>query len=147
MNDTSKLRWSDIWLLVSIYLASLKNQHQLKNIIGAADAINHAIINFEELSSGLMRLSNHSLIQVSNNSWNCVCTNKAIEIIEPIAKKNSLSFHIWKEVEKVLDVKPWLPNEPLPHPENSLLYPGFTKKIYNKEVSAYLQKIHLVKGA
>jgi len=143
MNDTYKLRWSDIWLLISIYLASLKNEHQLKNIIGAADAINHAIINFEEFSSGLMRLSKHGLINVDSNLWHCGCTDKAIQIIEPIAKKNSLSFYLLKEVEKVLHVEPWVPKESLPHPENSLLYPGFTKEIYNKEVSAYVQRIHL----
>ena len=144
MNDKHKLRWSDIWLLISIYLASLKNEHQLKNIIGAADAINHAVINFEELSSGLVRLSEHGLITVNSNLWNCACTNQAIQIIEPIAKKNSLSFSLWKEAEKVLDVEPWVPKESLPHPENSLLYPGFTKEIYNKEVSAYLKRIHLI---
>lgn len=139
MNKHPKMRWSDIWVLVSAYYASLSGGNSISKIIGAADAINHAIINYEELSSALVRLSDHGLITVNANPWRIMCTEKGNEIVRLIAEKNSLALKVWENVEAYLNVEPWTPPEPIPHPENNLEFPGFTKDIYNSAVAEYLE--------
>jgi hypothetical protein len=139
MNAPHELRWSDIWFLVSLYFCSLREQGCLRDVIAAADAINHSVMNFEEISSALVRLEEHGLISVHANPWRASCTPKGNAIVEPIAKQNSLARRVWQEVEKKLNVQPWVPKEPLPHPANSLRYPGFTNEDHEKEVAAYLK--------
>jgi len=145
MNSVTKLRWSDVWLLVALYFCSLRNQSRLSDAIAAADAMNHAVINFEELSSALVRLEQHGLITVEPGSWITKCTDLAIDLVSPIAAQNSLALRVWQETEKKLGVSPWIPREPLPHPENSLRYPSFTNEDYEKEVAEYLKDMRVKK--
>lgn len=139
MNTEYTLRWSDVWLLVALYFCGFRNQERLKNAIAAADAMNHAVINFEELSSALVRLEQHGLISVDPDDWRVKCTDAAHDLVSPIAAQNSLALRVWQETEKKLGVSPWIPKEPLPHPDNRLRYPGFTQEIYQKEVAEYLE--------
>jgi len=67
-----------------------------------------------------------------------ICTDKTVELVAPVAMKNSLGYRVWKQVEMELGVRPWIPGEPLPHPENNLLYEDFSQENYRKEVDAYL---------
>ena len=136
------LRWSDIWFLVSLYYCSLRGQSKLRDVIAAADAINHAVMNFEELSSALVRLEEHGLIEVEGNPWRVKCTQKGHDCVEPAARENSLAFRVRKAVEQTLHVHGWIPKEPIPHPEHSLHYKGFTKDDYDKEVAEYLEAMH-----
>jgi hypothetical protein len=139
MDTLHQLRWSDVWLLVSLYYCSLNNEVRLRDAIAGADAINHAVMNFEELSSALVRLEAHDLIKVGTDPWRATCTQKGRETVDPVATQNSSPFRVWHGVENLLGVQPWKPGEPLPHPENSLPYPGFTRENYEKEVAAYLK--------
>ena len=139
MKIKPKIRWSDVWVLVSAYYSSITGMNSIKNIIGAADAINHAIINYEELSSALVRLSEHGLITVNTATWQIECTEKGNNLVKLATENNSLALKVWEEVEKNLNVEPWIPPEPIPHPENNLVYSGFTKEIYASEVNQYLE--------
>jgi len=134
----NKLRWSDIWLLVAAYIAMKNGCDRIKDIIGVADMMNHAVANLEELSSAMVRLEESGYVRIGKNPWRMICTDKAVELVEPIARKNSRGYRIWKQVEKKLGVRPWIPGEPLPHPENNLLYEDFFPAKYRKEVNAYL---------
>lgn len=49
--------WSDAWLLQSIVLASGNRPATLAQVIGAADAVNHALLTDDELHGGLVRLT------------------------------------------------------------------------------------------
>lgn len=137
-----KLRWSDIWILVSAYIALKKECFFIKDIIGIADTINHAIANYEELSSAMVRLEEHGYIKVKKNPWQIVCTDICTNLVEPVAMKNSLGYRIWKQVEIELNVPSWVPGEPLPHPENNLVYSGFSEEEYKNEINAYLSSIN-----
>jgi hypothetical protein len=141
MNNTNPLRWSDIWFLVSLYIYSQRQQEQFKNIIATADMLNHAIMNYEEFSSALVRLTEHNLIKIETAPWKARCTKNGIEVVEPVAKQNSVGFRIWREIENNLEVPHWNPKEPLPNPENSLRYPSFTEEDYKKIISEYLQNM------
>jgi len=133
------LRWTDIWLLVAAYLSLKKGECRLRNIIAVADTINHAVVNYEELSSAMVRLEECGYVQIGRNPWTMICTDKGIRLVEPIAKKNSLAFRVWKEVEKILNVPSWDPSESLPHPENNMYFNGFSEDEYRKEVVSYIE--------
>ena len=137
METTSRLRWSDIWVLVSIYFNKKNNASDILDIIRSADAINHAIVTFEELSSALVRLNNANLITSKPNTLIFSCTEKANEIINPISLNNSLLLKIWDEIEYVLNVEPWNPKSPMPEPENNLVHTGLNRKIYDEELKKY----------
>src|SRR5690348_3409317 len=49
--------WSDAWLLQAIVLASGAGPATLAQVIGAADAVNHALLTSDELHGGLLRLT------------------------------------------------------------------------------------------
>ncbi len=141
MNDDKKLRWSDVWLLQAVYYASQREQSLLPDVIAAADYINHAVINYEELSSGLVRLTHNNLILVDINLWKISCTEKAESMIAPLAKQIRSAYDLRKEIERTIGAIPWMPRDPLPHPANDLQYPSFSKEVYNTAVSAYLKNI------
>lgn len=132
------IRWSDVWFLVSLYYCSLRGKNRLRDVIGMADAINHSVMNFEEISSALVRLEKHRLISVDIMSWSVKCTAQGRRLVETLAKTNSLALRVWQALEKKLNVQPWVPGEPLPHPENNFRYPHFTNEVYVNEVAAYL---------
>ncbi|WP_339727907.1 hypothetical protein [uncultured Gimesia sp.] len=59
--------WRDGWILMSIYAANQKTDGALSDIIGAADAINHAIPTELELSKTLTKLAQHGVITCKEN--------------------------------------------------------------------------------
>lgn len=144
--NVKPLRWSDVWLLVSAYLSFKKGDSSLRSIIAVADTINHAVANYEELSSAMVRLEESGYVYVERNPWRMICTDKGVGLVEPVANKNSVAFRIWKELEKRLGVPAWDPAEPLPHPENNLYFDGFSKSEYENEVESYLAMIHSSKS-
>lgn len=141
MNEKPELRWSDIWVLVSMYFSAQDKASEIQNIIRSADAINHAIITFEELSSALVRLTDNNLIEKEPNSLKFLCTPKSINIFKPITQKNSLMLKVWDAVEKVLNVEPWNPKDPIPNSSNDLIYPKFSMQKYTLELNKYLSDI------
>lgn len=54
---------SDAWILAAIFLATgNRSKTSLVDIIGYGDAINHAILTYEELAGGLVRLASAGMI-------------------------------------------------------------------------------------
>ena len=139
MSDTIQLRWSDAWLLLAIYYAKFRAQSSLSTIIAAADYINHAVINFEELASGLFRLEQARFITVASDLSSFTCLAKSLSLIEPIVQRISTAYEVRKEIEREINATPWEPRESLPHPANNLKFPGLTKEIYKSAVDEYLK--------
>lgn len=138
------LRWSDIWILVSIYIANTNEETRIRNIIAVADRMNHAIPNVEELESAFVRLKDHQFIRLGKD-WAINCTEKGSKVVEEAQKNNSLAYKVCKEIEKKLRVKPWAPPEPIPHPDNNLHYPGFENELYDDELKEYLNLMNKTK--
>lgn len=141
MNDYKQLRWSDVWLLQAIYYASKNEQSRLADVIAAADYIEHAVINYEELSSGLVRLKQADLIIVDSALWKISCSDRARSMIDALAKRIRSAYDLGKEIENTLGAIPWAPREPIPHPANNLQYPDFNKELYDIAVSEYIKSV------
>jgi hypothetical protein len=139
-------RWTDAWLLLAIIYSSGRKPAILKDIVGAGDAINHAIFNDEEFESGLYRLTQGGWVAESPPGFRP--TEKTDRAFRSIRSKGLGMFDENKELEKVLGAKPWQPDEPMPHPENQFRYPGFSceelakaTKQYSKEAWATIRKL------
>jgi hypothetical protein len=139
MNDSTQLRWSDAWLLAAIYLRSKEKPANLTEILAAADFINHAVPNPEELESGLFRLKEASLVNQEGTHLSFQCTPEALERINLLKFKTTLQLR--KELENSLDVVRWTPGEPLPHPANVHAYPGLTAAVYQEAVEDSLKSM------
>jgi hypothetical protein len=139
MTDSTQLRWSDVWLLAAIYQCSKDKPANLTEILAAADCINHAVLNVEELESGLFRLKEASLINRAETHLSFQCTPEALERINLLKFKTGLQ--LCKELENSLGVVRWIPGEPLPHPANVHTYPGLTAAVYQEAVDNYLKRM------
>lgn len=141
MEHQPKIRWSDAWLLTAIYQSSREAPADLVDVIAAADFVNHAVPNPEELESGLARLREAGLIEPAGGPLHFVCTAEALARIEDIAADATSIYDVWKDLERRLGAVPWTPGEPLPHPDNSRSYPGFNAAVYKEAVEAYLKRM------
>lgn len=141
MNKVIQLRWSDAWLLLAIYYTRDCQRNCLSALIAAADYIDHAIMNYEELVSGIVRLKSTELIAEMPDKSKFSCSEKAMNIIEPIVRRTKSAYEVRKEIEHNINAVPWCPGEPIPHPENSLEYDGLTREIYQSAVDEYLKNI------
>src|SRR5207244_1264916 len=56
MESSIPFTWADAWVLAAVAYAEGDDGASLDHVIAAGDAINHAIVTFPELSSGLARL-------------------------------------------------------------------------------------------
>jgi hypothetical protein len=142
MRETAELRWSDAWLLAAIYQCSKEKPADLVEVLAAADFINHAVLNVEELQSGLFRLENAGLIQRAEaQQLSFQCTPEALAKIKLLLKKSKTALQLWKELENSLAVARWIPGEPLPHPANVHNYPGLPAAVYQDAVDNYLKRM------
>lgn len=142
MKETAELRWSDAWLLAAIYQCSKEKPADLVEMLAAADFINHAVLNMEELQSGLFRLENAGLIQRAEaQPISFQCTPGALAKIKLLSKMSKTALHLWKELENSLAVVRWIPGEPVPHPANVHNYPGLTAAVYQDAVANYLKRM------
>src|SRR3982750_4276137 len=137
----SDLRWSDVWLLTSLWYASRKRPADLVDLLAVADLINHAVPNPEELQSGLVRLREAGLIEQEEGAFRFRCSSKAVGVIEPFASESKTLRQLWKELEARLGATQWTPGEPLPHPANDKEYPGFTTDTYAQAVEQYQRRM------
>lgn len=139
MNEQMRLRWSDAWLLLAIYLSSQRNHPGLRDVIAEADRINHAVLNYEELSSGLERLTRAGLVMVNNVSNDISCSIKGREVVAPLVAREKNMMELRKKLEECLGADAWKPTEPLPHPSNTLRFLPLTKEIYDSTVADYVK--------
>ena len=77
-------RWSDAWLLLAVVWSTRGGQSSasLDEVIGAGDAIDHAIFNFEELDGGIARLGAGNLIVVDGGTFHLSSDGKSLH--EPV---------------------------------------------------------------
>ena len=138
MPPTVTLRWSDAWLLTAIYHSAVSRAAPLTHILAASDLINHATLTLEELQSGLFRLEKAGLISRDGRSLTFRCSPASLERIGRLNPPSKSLFDLWKAIEVSLDAVPWVPGEPVPHPDNFSSYPGLTVSIYSRALTSYL---------
>ena len=147
MSREPQIRWSDAWLLTATYLASRQAPADLADILGAADLLNRAVPNPEELESGLFRLHERGWVTQVGEDLRFQPTAEAVEMIEELSSEKKSAYDIWKALEHRLGAISFTPGELLPHPDNSFSYPGFTPEVYREAVAQYMKRIRSRKRA
>jgi hypothetical protein len=94
-----KWAWSDAWLLTAAYFTE-ENPVSLRGLIGAGDAINHAIFTDNEIDHGLTRLSAAGLARLDGET--IVLTQDGIRLCEEAVKSTPYMFESTKKVESAL---------------------------------------------
>lgn len=69
MVSKAEWTWTDGWLLMALFLAAAERSAPLTQIIGSADAINHAIPTSQELSNSFTKFIQCGLITVAGDLY------------------------------------------------------------------------------
>jgi hypothetical protein len=64
--------WNDGWILMSVYLVHSNTDSTLADVIGAADATNHAIPTPNELSQTFTKLVNAGILTIEQSRYEIV---------------------------------------------------------------------------
>jgi hypothetical protein len=94
-----KWSWSDAWLLTAAYFTQ-DNPVSLRSLIGAGDAINHAIFTDDELDHGLTRLEAAGLARLEGEAIRL--TDEAMRLCEEAVKSTPYMLESVTRVEAAL---------------------------------------------
>ena len=115
--------WSDAWLLQSIVLASSDAPATLAQVIGAADAVNHALLTDDELHGGLSRLTTGGVVVETNGRF-------AVTSLVPAATITTIRTSGWQRgrqiAAKFLDAEEWTWQRNVRDPRNAVRYESLT---------------------
>jgi len=92
--------WNDGWIIMSIYLVQSTESTELCDVLGAADATNHAIPTTNELSHAFSKLSNAGVIEVKENKY--IINPSFFKDIEAAYNKKGGLFESGRKGEKWL---------------------------------------------
>jgi uncharacterized protein (UPF0264 family) len=128
--------WSDAWVLLATIYAGQGKPAPLPAVIAAADYIQHAVVEFEEMEGALARLTDAGYLGFFDG---CV---------EP--KEGVLAYYrsVTKPRRKVLDeqndiaifigAEPWKPGVIPKDASNGVAFPGLTREAFEKAVVSYV---------
>jgi hypothetical protein len=115
--------WSDAWLLQAIALASGSGPATLARIIAAADAVNHALLTFDELHGGFVRLTAGGLVAETDARF-------AITKLVPATTVAQIRASGWQRGRRIasdfLQAEEWTGEKNVRDPRNQVLYEGLT---------------------
>jgi hypothetical protein len=115
--------WSDAWIFQAIAIASHAAPARLSEILGAADAVNHALPTDDELHGAFARLTEHGFIAEVGDTFQLTGRVPG-EVIAAIVGKG------WRAgrtaAERFLDAEPWTPQTNVRDPRNAVVYPRLT---------------------
>ena len=123
--------WSDAWLLQSIVLASGTGPATLAQIIGAADAVNHALLTDDELHGGLVRLTSGGFVAETEARF-------AVTGLVPATTVNEIRTSGWQKSRRLasefLQAEEWTPERNVRDPRNAVRYESLTpERIHEAE--------------
>jgi hypothetical protein len=115
--------WSDAWILQAIAIASHAAPARLSEILGAADAVNHALPTDDELHGAFARLTEGGFIAEVEDAFQ-LTGRVPRDVIAAIVGKG------WRAgrsaAERFLDAEPWTPQTNVRDPRNAVVYPRLT---------------------
>lgn len=106
--DTSHFRWSDAWLLLAIGYSNEDGESSLARVIGVADAIQHAVLTWEEVDGGLFRLGKAGYLMVRDGKVGL--TQEGRTIFEGLQKKTVLDRQ--DELALAIGAPDWTAHDP-----------------------------------
>ncbi len=130
--------WSDAWLLQAIIVANKVGKGSLVDVIAAADTVNHALIGFDEMSSGLNRLSNGNYIKEINGCF--LLTERVPREVQQSVLEEGLTNGN-ESVRNLLGAEKWIREKNVRDHRNNLIYPGLTIDNFRNANREYRQSI------
>jgi hypothetical protein len=129
-----RFRPSDSWLLWAIAVSSKEAPAPLSDVIFAADAVNHAIMTFEEFDSALAKLIAADAVSVTAGKLQLTDRMNTL-FKESFAKRRTLMDQ-WDAISEYLQVKEgdWSPQWKDPLWSNSF----FSRADFDAAVEEYL---------
>jgi len=106
--DASRFLWSDAWMFLAIGLANDKGPSSLARVIGAADAIQHAVMTWEEVDGGLFRLGKAGYVEVRDGKVSL--TQKGRTIFEGLRAKTIIERQ--QELSIAIGAPSWTGHDP-----------------------------------
>jgi hypothetical protein len=107
--DTYHFRWSDAWLLLAIGYSNEKGESSLARVIGVADAIQHAVLTWEEVDGGLFRLGKAGYVTVLDGKVGL--TQQGRTIFEGLQEKAVLDRQ--DELALAIGAPSWTAHDPV----------------------------------
>jgi hypothetical protein len=105
---TSHFRWSDAWLFLAIGYSNEKGECSLARVIGVADAIQHAVLTWEEVDGGLFRLGKAGYATVRDGKVGLTQQGRAI--VEGLQRKEVLDRQ--DELASAIGAPTWTAHDP-----------------------------------
>ena len=130
--------WSDAWLLQSIVLASGDGPATLAQVIGAADAVNHALLTADELHGGLARLTTGGFVVETNGRFAETALVPAVTATQIRTSGLQRGRQI---ASKFLDAEEWTPERNVRDPRNQVVYEGLSDERIHAAESEYRRSI------
>ncbi|MDD4978337.1 MAG: hypothetical protein PHI29_06880 [Gallionella sp.] len=133
MNDSPKLQWSDVWLLQAIVLCGRNGAGSLQDIVATGDYINHSIFTYEEISSGLFRLTAARLVAEVDSTF--VPTTEALRGYEAAEILGGGIYEVWARLAKNYGVERPAGQHQSVGPDHE--YSGISRESFAAAVSAW----------
>ena len=100
--------WSDAWLLLAVGMVSKSEGAVLRDIIGAADAIQHAIVTRDELNGAIGRLARTGILRFQDGRlW---LTGKGRRLLTAAERVGRTYEAQERALTKALGAAPWNPD-------------------------------------
>jgi hypothetical protein len=131
VNERTTFYDSDAWVLLAIIYAHRSGPATLDKIIGAGDAINHAIFLPYELEGGLARLTVNGYVTERDGTF--APTDKALSYAASPRRGRAM-------LKELNDVQRMLASRST-EPPNGLKYPGFSEAAYDAAIDTYRYSI------
>jgi len=131
--------WSDAWLLQAIAVAASRDgSATLTEILGAADAVNHAMPTDEELHGGFSRLTAAGFVTEIDGRFGLTS-----HVPVPVADKMVAgSWNSGRQAaSELLNAEPWTPLVKGGDPRNAVVYPGLTPERILEADQAYRERL------
>jgi len=130
--------WSDAWLLQAIAVASGQKPALLSEILGAADAVNHAMPTDDELHGALVRLTAGGFVEEIDEQFQLTAR-------VPSTVANALVQSSWAAgrhaASVFLDAEQWTPDRNTRDPRNRVMYAGLTAERILEAEGEYRRRV------
>ena len=131
--------WSDAWLLQAIAVAASRDgSATLTEVLGAADAVNHAMPTDGELHGGLSRLTAGGFVAEVDGRF-ALAPGVPPQVAARMVAGGWSSGR--QAASEFLNAEPWSPLAKGGDPRNAVVYPGLTPERILEADRAYRERL------
>ncbi len=127
---------SDAWVLLAIVYAGRDAGATLADVVGAADAINHAILTHAEVGNALFKLTRDGLVAHEGDRLFPTAATMELYRASATTRRRSMLGDL-DQVRRFLDSTPWTGDDELRKEHD---YAGVTAEDFHAAVKAYHER-------